>query len=164
MRVTGGTVLDSPSASAMLKVHGYIALSMSFRDHAVRATVVDAETSVRFGFKEESNNARHIPLIFTNITEAPGHRAIMNILTRAQLCEYWGLTPGELIDTLGWAMENPTEPMLVTKEEAECFQNTMSSPDLTVIPVPWHYPEDRGRYMSASVIVAERGQDRNMSA
>ena len=163
MRVTGEPAFDLHLTSAILKVHGHIALSMSFRDHAERATVVDVETSVNHGFMEESNRTRHIPLIFTNIPEAPGHRAIMNILTRAQLCEHWGLTPGELIDTLGWAMENPIEPFLVTKEEAECFQNTMITPDLSVIPIPWHYPEDRGRYMSASVIVAERGPDRNMS-
>ena len=107
MRVTGILCLIHTSTSAILKEHEHTAHPMSFRDHALRATIVDKETSVNHGFMEESGRTAHIPLIFTNITEAPGHRAIMNILTRTQLCKHWGLTPGELIDTLGWAMENP---------------------------------------------------------
>ena len=42
----------------------------------------------------------------------------------------------------------------------ECTQD---SPDLTKLPIPHHWREDRGRYMSSSVIIAEYGGIRNMS-
>ena len=86
-----------------------------------------------------------------------------NILTREHLCKVWNLSPGQLIDTMGWAMENPRDPEIVDISDAECMQNTMDTVDITSIPVPWHYPQDRGRYMSASVIIAERNGERNMS-
>jgi len=87
----------------------------------------------------------------------------MNILTRDHLCKVWKLTPGELIDTMGWAMSNPTDPIVIENSNAECMEHTMQTVDITSIPVPWHYEEDRGRYMSASVIIAERNGERNMS-
>ena len=136
---------------------------MSFRDHAEMASTVDESTSVKHGFMLTSSKMHHIALLFDNITECPGHRATMNILTREHLCKVWNLTPGELIDTMGWAMENPCDPQIVETSDAECMENTMQTVDITTIPVPWHYEQDRGRYMSASVIIAERNGQRNMS-
>ena len=46
------------------------------------------------------------------------------------------------------------------RQVLECPQN---SPDLTKLPIPHHWREDRGRYMSSSVIIAEYGGIRNMS-
>ena len=75
----------------------------------------------------------------------------------------FNISPGELIDVLAWAMANPSEPQLVESKNAPVLENTQESVDLTKLPIPWHYPEDRGRYQSASVIIAEYQGVRNMS-
>jgi UbiD family decarboxylase len=87
----------------------------------------------------------------------------MNVLTRQKLCEAFGVQPGELIDILSWAMENPSEPVLTDAESSPVLENTMVDPDLLGIPIPWHYREDGGRYQSASIIIAQYGGVRNTS-
>jgi UbiD family decarboxylase len=68
-----------------------------------------------------------------------------------------------LIDILAWAMKNPSEPVLVGAPEAPVLENTMEKVDLSTLPIPWHYPEDGGRYQSASMIIAQYGGTRNAS-
>ena len=163
MSVTGRTVGFRVQTHGNLKgnvqPHGF----MSFRDHASMASTVNEPVSVNHGMMNSSKAHQHIAILFENIAECPGHRATMNILTRDHLCKVWKLTPGELIDTMGWAMKNPIDPIVIEPNNAECMENTMEQADVTSIPVPWHYEEDRGRYMSASVIIAERNGERNMS-
>jgi UbiD family decarboxylase len=102
-------------------------------------------------------------LLFENITETPGHRAAVNLLTRERLCAAIGITPEEYIDTLAWAMENPSTPILIEPSKSECFENQQTKVNLLEIPIPHHWPQDRGRYSSASVIIAEYDGIRNMS-
>ena len=109
---------------------------MSFRDHTDIATILNDDVSVIHGFMNASIHHNHIPLVFDNIKETPGHRAAMNVLTRDHLCRVWNLSPGELIDTLGWAMQNPIDPEIVEASAAECMQNKMEEVDVTSIPVP----------------------------
>jgi UbiD family decarboxylase len=101
--------------------------------------------------------------VFDQIIEAPGHKAAVNLLTRERLCQAIGITPEQYIDTLAWAMENPSQPVLVDASEAECYENMQEEVNLEMIPIPHHWPEDRGRYSSASVIIAEFDGIRNMS-
>ena len=163
MRVTGCTVNNSVQIHANLKGNVRPVRNMSFRDHSDMATVVSDAVSVIHGMMDASITHEHSSLLFENIIETPGHRASMNVLTREHLCRIWNLTPGELIDTLGMAMSNPIDPIVVDSNESECMENTMDEVDVTTIPVPWHYKQDRGRYMSASVIIAEKNGERNMS-
>jgi UbiD family decarboxylase len=102
-------------------------------------------------------------VLFTALTEAPGHSAALNVLARDRLCDIFHLSPGELIDVLADAMARPGEPVLIERAEAEVLQNTQSEVDLHALPIPWHYREDRGRYQSASVIIAEYDGIYNMS-
>ena len=48
-------------------------------------------------------------------------------------------------------------------EESPCFENVQDEVDITKLPIPHHWPQDRGRYVSASVIIAEDNGVRNMS-
>jgi UbiD family decarboxylase len=43
------------------------------------------------------------------------------------------------------------------------MQNTMERVDLSALPIPWHYPQDGGRYQSASIIIAQFDGTRNTS-
>ncbi len=134
--------------------------TMAFRDHLAGAHIPDAPISCIHGLFELSKELNH-GLILSDIIESPGHRAALNVLARDRLCSALNVEPGELIDILGWAMNNPTNPVVVT--EAPVLENTATSVELTKLPIPHHYPEDRGRYMSASIVIAEYEGQRNVS-
>ena len=136
---------------------------MGFREMLQGVQVVDELVSVRHEMLERSMASDHRPLLLTNVKESPGHRAALNIIDRDRLCESFGVEPGELIDILAWAMNNPSEPVLVGAPEAPVLENAMEKVDLSTLPIPWHYPEDGGRYQSASVIIAQYGGTRNTS-
>jgi len=136
---------------------------MGFRKMLDGAQVVDETVSVHHEMLERSITSGHAPLLFTDVKEAPGHRAVANILTRSRICEALAIDPGEMIDSLAWAMENPSEPVIVPVHEAPVMQNTMERVDLSALPIPWHYPQDRGRYQSASIIIAQFDGMRNTS-
>jgi UbiD family decarboxylase len=136
---------------------------MAFRDHLGAAHTESAPVSIIHGLWEHSRASHHALTVFDNLVETPGHRAAVNILTRDRLCEAIGISPEEYIDTLGWAMDNPSEPVIVDASEAECFDNIQEKVNIMDLPIPHHWPQDRGRYSSASVIIAEDNGIRNMS-
>ena len=136
---------------------------MGFREMLQGVRVVDDTISVHQEMLKRSVSLDHLPMLINNLKEAPGHRAAINILDRKRLCDYLRVDPGELIDILAWAMENPSDPEIVPSEDAPVMQNTMEVVDLTALPIPWHYPEDGGRYQSASIIIAQYGGERNTS-
>jgi UbiD family decarboxylase len=136
---------------------------MSFRDLLHDVEKVKERTSVINEMLEYSVGKGNPPLLFTNIAESDDHMAALNVLTRERICNTFNITPGELIDTMAWAMENPSEPIIIEKEKALVMENTQEEVNLEIIPIPWHYKEDKGRYQSASVIIAEYGGIRNMS-
>jgi len=136
---------------------------MAFRDHLSAATTEKDAVSVIHGMLEHSKNNGHPLTIFENISECPGQRAAINLLTRERLCAAIGISPEDYIDTLGWAMSNPLQPEIIEPNESPCFENIQDVVDITKLPIPHHWPQDRGRYVSASVIIAEDNGIRNMS-
>ena len=136
---------------------------MAFRDHLGAATVESAEVSLVHEMLRHSQATGHAMTVFDNIPECPGHRAAINMLTRDRLCAAIGIEPEAYIDTLGWAMSNPSTPELVSEDEAACFENTVAEVDLRRLPIPHHWPQDRGRYSSASIIIAQDNGIRNVS-
>jgi len=136
---------------------------MAFRDHLEFAQTETSPVSLIHGMWKYSNEHNHSLTVFDQIIETPGHKAAVNLLTRERLCQAIGITPEQYIDTLAWAMENPSEPILVDASEAECYENMQDEVNLELIPIPHHWPQDRGRYSSASVIIAEYNGIRNMS-
>ena len=137
--------------------------NMAFRDMLSGVHNVQESISVLHGMIEASNKMGDIPLVFNNITEAPGHRAALNVLEKSRLCEMFDISPGDLIDVLAWAMENPSDPEVVDASEAPVMQSGQEEVDLSKIPIPWHFKEDGGRYQSASIIVAQYSGVRNVS-
>jgi UbiD family decarboxylase len=135
---------------------------MAFRDHLAAAEQYTSTVSVNHEMMDESVRIEHRPIHFQSVRECPGHTAAMNILTRQNLCSAWRMTPSQLLDTLGFAMANPKDPKIIQSEGAPCLEN-QAELNLYNIPIPWHHKQDAGRYMSASVIVAERNGQRNLS-
>ena len=136
---------------------------MAFRDHLSHAERIEDEMSLIHGIWEFSTSRSHSNLLFENIKEVPGQRISVNMLTRDRLCEAIGIKPEVYIDTLAWAMKNPSTPELVSPAESPVFDHMQEEVDLHSIAIPYHWPQDRGRYMSASVIIAEVNGQRNMS-
>ncbi|DAC19811.1 MAG TPA: UbiD family decarboxylase, partial [Candidatus Poseidoniales archaeon] len=136
---------------------------MAFRDHLTHAKRVEEEVSLVHGIWEMSSSLSHQNLLFENIKEAPGQRISVNMLTRDRLCEAIGIQPEVYIDTLAWAMKNPSSPEIVSPAEAPVFDCMQDEVNLHNIAIPHHWPQDRGRYMSASVIIAVVNGQRNMS-
>ena len=136
---------------------------MAFRDLLAGATEVDEAISVNHDMLNYSNSIDHKAVVFNKIKETDGLRSALNVLARDRLCDVFDVNPGELIDILEWAMKNPVEPKIVEAENAPVFEHTQNVVDLTKLPIPWHYKEDRGRYQSASVIIAQYDGIRNMS-
>jgi len=134
---------------------------MAFRDLLGAASIITEPTSVLHGIFDKSKSTGNELLIFENLIEAPGHRVAVNLLTRPRLCAALAIEPEDFIDLLGWAMENPRDPRIV--ESGPVMECPQKVPDLTQLPIPHHWREDRGRYMSSSVIIAEYGGIRNMS-
>ena len=137
--------------------------NMAFRDHLAAATIVKGEISLIHEMLEHSQSTNHAMTVFENITECPGHKSAVNMLTRDRLCAAIGIEPEAYIDTLGWAMTNPSSPVIVDRERAPCMENVASEVDLNSIPIPHHWPADRGRYSSASIIIAQDNGIRNVS-
>ena len=136
---------------------------MGFRDLVDGSRTVKDPVSVNYDMKAESESSGNVPLLFSEIIESPGHRATMNILTRHRLCEAFDVEPGELIDILAWAMENPSDTVLVDGDSAPVLENKMEVTDISTLPIPWHFREDGGRYQSSSIIIAQYGGQRNTS-
>ena len=136
---------------------------MAFRDHLSAATIENDAVSVIHGMWEHSRSNGHPLTIFENISECPGQRAAINLLTRERLCAAIGISPEDYIDTLGWAMSNPQQPQIIEANQSPCFENIQDEVDITKLPIPHHWPQDKGRYVSASVIIAEDNGIRNMS-
>ena len=134
---------------------------MAFRDLLGAASIIDEPTSILHGVFDKSKSTGHDLLVFENLVETPGHKIAVNLLTRPRLCAALSIEPEDFIDLLGWAMENPRDPKIV--EFGPVLENVQDKPELTKLPIPHHWREDRGRYMSSSVIIAEYGGIRNMS-
>ncbi|MFQ3344546.1 MAG: UbiD family decarboxylase [Candidatus Thalassarchaeaceae archaeon] len=142
---------------------GPVVSSMAFRDLLHDVQSIGERTSLVHEMLNYSVERGNPPLIFDNIVESDGHSAAINVLTRDRICKTFDISPGDLIDMMAWAMENPSEPTIIREEDAHVFENKQDQVDLEKIPIPWHYPEDKGRYQSASVIIAQYGGIRNMS-
>ena len=112
---------------------------MAFRDLLEGAHLHESPISVKHGVLDASYSSGHIPLLFEDIIECPGHRTAANVLVRERLCEAFSIGPGELIDILAWAMDNPEDPIEVPASEAEVLQNTQETVDLEAIPIPWQH-------------------------
>jgi 2,5-furandicarboxylate decarboxylase 1 len=133
---------------------------MAFRDHLAGAFKPTDSISCIHGLFDLSVNRQH-EMILANVTETPGHSAALNVLSRERLCSVLDVTPSNLIDVLGWAMDNPQSVNIVSS--GPVLENTQDIVELSKLPIPHHYREDRGRYMSASIVIAEYNGQRNVS-
>jgi UbiD family decarboxylase len=147
----------APTLKRLLLLDPY----MAFRDHLQKAEHITSVDPIG-GMKEVALERRGKTLVFDEVEGAPGHRAAMNVCIRRNLATNFDIAESEVIDILGWAMGNGSIPISAVGP-APVFENSIEPADLHQLPIPHHWREDRGRYMSASIIIAEWGGNRNVS-
>jgi len=136
---------------------------MGFRDHISGAMIISDSTSCINEIMSISAQHNHCKMVFQNIPSSPGHRVVLNLLTRQRLSDSFGINSSDLIDILANAMNNRQTPAEVDISKSLALKSGQEKVDLTKLPIPWHYPDDRGHYMSASIIIAEYDGQRNVS-
>jgi len=133
---------------------------MAFRDHlkdAVSYALVNPINDMRLAIERNHDST----ILFENVEGSIGHKAAANVCLRENMAKHFGIEPAELLDAMEYAMNNRIAPIEVTTDAP--VKNIIKSPDLNQLPIPHHYPQDRGKYMSASIVIAERNGQRNVS-
>ncbi|MDR0523762.1 MAG: UbiD family decarboxylase [Candidatus Methanoplasma sp.] len=90
-----------------------------------------------------------------------GGRAAGNVFsTREKIAEALGIRADGIMGHIMGAMDSPVDPEEVPDP---AFRESVPETDLLKLPVPRYYPGDGGRYITAGVVIAERGGRRNVS-
>ncbi|MDP7313004.1 MAG: UbiD family decarboxylase, partial [Candidatus Thalassarchaeaceae archaeon] len=138
-----------------------VAVIMAFRDHLKQSesiASVNPINEMRLTIEEYPNSA----IMFHSVDGAKGHKAAANVCLRENMTRHFDIEPAQLLDALESAMHDPIDSILIDSS-APVMENVIDPVDLTQLPIPHHYPQDRGRYMSASIVIAERKGQRNVS-
>lgn len=95
------------------------------------------------------------PIYTEKIEGLPGARVAGNVFsTKDLICDYFGITKGELIPKLIQAINSPSSPAEVQGQEAPVLEVT-EGVDLSKLPIPIHAEKDGGPYFSSAVVIAK---------
>ncbi|MDF1514781.1 MAG: UbiD family decarboxylase [Anaerolineae bacterium] len=103
------------------------------------------------------------PLLFDNLPQYPGWQLASGyIAQRAHFAAALGCDVNALVKVMASALNNPSQPPLVT--EAPCQEVEETQVDLDKIPIPRYHPLDGGPYITAGVsVIADPDLGRNIS-
>ncbi|MFA5049845.1 MAG: UbiD family decarboxylase [Candidatus Micrarchaeia archaeon] len=102
------------------------------------------------------------PVLFPKIKESEFRIAGNIFSTKEMVAKYLGCKKEELTLKLINAIENPKKPELV--KTGPVFENTLSNPDLSKIPVPVYLEKDGGPYFTSAIVIANDPEyGRNLS-
>jgi UbiD family decarboxylase len=96
------------------------------------------------------------PVLFENVEET-GFRVIGNLFcNKAQFADYFGIEVAEIILTLMSAITSPIS-LAPPKDMSEvpCQEVVYLEPDLDKLPIPMHFANDGGNYVTAGVVIAK---------
>jgi UbiD family decarboxylase len=106
--------------------------------------------------------------VFVQDVPDSAYPAVGNVFsTRELVCDYLGITRGQLMPKLVEAINNPSKPEALGGQEAASapvLENRVDPVDLSCLPIPLHAEHDGGPYLSSAIVIAkdkELGQ--NMS-
>lgn len=95
------------------------------------------------------------PIFFHNVD---GHKCCLNILdNRALLARALGIQAKDLVEYLGSIEYNGQ----VREVNSSPFQETISQPDLSRLPILTHFEGDGGPYITSAVVVSKYGEHLN---
>ncbi|MFX0029829.1 MAG: UbiD family decarboxylase [Candidatus Hermodarchaeota archaeon] len=112
---------------------------------------VDIEVSKKLEISGILKEIEPTPVIFNNVKESE-FRVVGNVFcTKNVIASYFGVTTADLIPMLSKAIEQRSEPEIVSK--APCQEIVESEVDLDKIPILFHCEKDGGNYISSAVCV-----------
>jgi UbiD family decarboxylase len=136
---------------------------MKFREFLARLdsegalTRIPAQVSPRFEIPALLRKHDGHPVLFEHV-ENSSVPVAGNLLSRMDLlCESLGIPKEGWIENLERAIQAPG-PVTEGKGGFEYFE-----PDLDLLPILTHYPNDQGPYVTSGVVFAQRGAVRNIS-
>ena len=114
---------------------------------------IKEEVSTEYEITSILKKHPHDTLIFTNIKESE-----MNIIsgicnTREKIANSIGTSVDKITQNIITATNNPTKISNI-KNYNEVYPNT-SNADLDKIPILKHYPKDKGKYITAGIVIAK---------
>ncbi len=96
------------------------------------------------------------PVMSAQIKENPDAVVVGNVFsTKDLVARYLGCRKEELTAKLAHAIDHPSAPKLVKKDNAPVLEMTEVNVDLDKLPILFHAPQDGGRYFSSAVVVAK---------
>ncbi|MFX1525912.1 MAG: UbiD family decarboxylase domain-containing protein, partial [Promethearchaeota archaeon] len=112
---------------------------------------VDLEVSKKLEIAGILKGTEPTPVMFNNVKESE-YRVVGNVFcTKSVIADYFGVTPADLIPMLSKAIEERTEPEIISN--APCQQIIEPEVDLDKIPILFHCEKDGGNYISSAVVV-----------
>jgi len=112
---------------------------------------VDVEVSKKLEISGILKEMEPTPVMFNNVKESEFRVAGNMFCTKDVIASYFGVSPADLIPMLSKAIDNRSEPEIVTK--APCQDVIETSGDLDKIPILYHCDRDGGNYISSAVVV-----------
>ncbi|NVM36530.1 MAG: UbiD family decarboxylase, partial [Candidatus Lokiarchaeota archaeon] len=107
---------------------------------------VDVEVSRKLEISGILKEIEPTPLLFNNVKESK-FRVVGNVFcTKDVIASYFGVTPADIIPLLSKAINNHSEPEIVS--DAPCQEVIESNIDLDKIPILFHCEKDGGNYIS----------------
>ena len=139
---------------------------MTFRSHIQKLlderqiTTVSKEISKTFEVPSVLKQLEPTPVLFEDVRES-GFRIAGNLMCSKQaFADYFGIQVDEIIPMMTAAIEDRSKPTVV--ETAPCQEVIDLNPDLDMYPIPLHFEDDGGNYITAGVVAArhpEHGQN-----
>jgi UbiD family decarboxylase len=112
---------------------------------------VDIEVSKKLEIAGVLKEMEPTPTIFNNVKES-NFRVVGNVFcTKDVIASYFGVATADLIPMLSKAIEERSEPEIVS--QAPCQEVVESNVDLDKIPILFHGEKDGGNYISSAVVV-----------
>ena len=112
---------------------------------------IDVEVSKKLEISGILKQMEPTPILFNKVKESEFRVLGNTFCTKDVISSYFGVTPADLIPMLSKAINERSEPEVVSK--APCQEIIESNVDLDKIPILFHCEKDGGNYISSAVVV-----------
>ena len=131
---------------------------MAFRDHLKR---VNTDSRILNDFNclpSISHEQGEMPIILDGFDSLINCKLALDVCQMSVISDTLGIQEKQITHLIGEAIENPKDPLIVSKEYATVLENCMEKPKLSNLPIPQYFPIDAGKYLtSAMVFVMDEG-------
>ena len=112
---------------------------------------VDVEVSKNLEISGILKQMEPTPILFSKVKESEFRVLGNTFCTKDVISSYFGVTPADLIPMLSKAINERSEPEIISK--APCQEVVEPGIDLDKIPILFHCEKDGGNYISSAVVV-----------